>query len=134
MENLLIFIAFGLLKFVYSEYVILPENFTSFIINSPEEVKKYFFDNHLVAVDNFPQIQPPPANCLSAGIENPSLLIYCVILALIWLATVCTGLFFYFRAIFQKLSNISPPKTVDIELNPLSKNELKTNRAIIMGK
>ena len=113
-----------------SAYVVLPQNFTKFLKNSPEEVKQYFHDNQLVAVDYLNDTPVPPSNCLNASIDNPSLLIYCLVIALIWLATVATGLFFYFRAIFQRLSSKSP----DIELQDLSKNGLETNRKNFMGK
>lgn len=117
-----------------SAYVILPENFTAFIRNASEEVKNYFFDNKLIAVDYLDsQNISPPSNCLNASIDNPSLLIYCLVIALVWLATVATGLFFYFRAIFHKLSAQYYPEQ-SVELQPIIKNGRETNRTLIMGE
>ena len=129
MRLLHIFVIYCLILSSKSAYVVLPQNFTKFLHNSPEEVKQYFHDNQLVAVDYLSDT-PVPSNCLNASIDNPSLLIYCLVIALIWLATVATGLFFYFRAIFQRLSSKSP----DIELQDLSKNGFETNRKNFMGK
>ena len=134
MEYVIILVLFqAVIHFSSQEVVILPENFTKFLIDSPDEVRKYFFDNRIVTVDTISQIPTPPANCLSTGFENPSLLIYCLILALIWLGIVSTGLFFYFRTIFQKLTKI-PITSRDLELQPLPKNGFDPNRKIIMGK
>ena len=121
------------IRFTTSELVILPENFTKFLIDSPDEVRKYFFDNRIVTVDTISQIPTPPSNCLTTGFENPSLLIYCLILALIWLGIVATGLFFYFRTIFQRLTKI-PITSRDIELQLIQKDGFDPNRKIIMGK
>ena len=92
-------------------------NFTKILVDSPDEVRKYFFDIRIVSVDTISQIPTPPSNCLTTGFENPSLLIYCLIIALIWLGIVATGLFFYFRTIFQKLAKI-PITSRDLELQP----------------
>lgn len=109
---------------------IKTENYTRFIGNSTEDFKNFFdFEE---AVDFFNNTSIPSPNCLNASINNPSLLIYCLIIALIWLATVATGLFFYFRAIFQKLSTKFQDK--DIELQVLSKNGFEANRKNIVVK
>ena len=109
---------------------IKTENYTRFIGNSTEDFKNFFdFEE---AVDFFNNTSIPSPNCLNASINNPSLLIYCLIIALIWLATVATGLFFYFRAIFQKLSVKFQDK--DIELQVLSKNGFEANRKNIVVK
>ena len=110
--------------------VIKTENYTRFIGNSTDDFKK-FFQNLGETVDYFNNTPIPAQNCLNASIDNPSLLIYCLIIALIWLATTATGLFFYFRAIFHKLSIKS--KHLDIELHPIIKNGLETNRKNIVG-
>ena len=112
--------------------VIKTENYTRFIGNTTEDFKKLFL-NLEEALDYFNNNNTPipSQNCLNASIDNPSLLIYCLIIALIWLATVATGLFFYFRAIFHKLSIKS--KHLDVELQPIIKNGLETNRKNIVG-
>ena len=110
--------------------VIKTENYTRFIGNTTEDFKKLFL-NLEEALDYFNNTPIPSQNCLNASIDNPSLLIYCLIIALIWLATVATGLFFYFRAIFHKLSIKS--KHLDVELQPIIKNGLETNRKNIVG-
>ena len=117
--------------FSSSAYVVLPKNFTTFINNASKEVKKYFFDNQLIAVD-YLENSPVSSNCLNASIDNPSLLIYCFVIALIWLATVSTGLFFYFRAIFKRLSRKYSHQEGS-ELQPLSKNGFDENRKIIIS-
>ena len=109
--------------------VIKTENYTRFIGNSTDDFKKFF--NVEEAVDYFNNTPVPSQNCLNASIDNPSLLIYCLIIALIWLATVATGLFFYFRAIFHRLSAKS--RHLDIELQPIIKNGIETNRKNIVG-
>ena len=124
--TILAFIAIGTIGFE----VIKTENYTRFIGNSTEDFKKFF--NLEEAVDYFNNTPIPSPNCFSASIDNPSLLIYCLIIALIWLATVATGLFFYFRAIFHKLTNKS--NHLDIELQPIIKNGLEADRKNIMGK
>ena len=101
--------------------VIKTENYTRFIGNTTEDFKKFF--NLEEAVDYFNNTPVPAQNCLNASIDNPSLLIYCLIIALIWLATVATGLFFYFRAIFHKLS-AAKSRHLDVELQPIIKNGL----------
>ena len=110
--------------------VIKTENYTRFIGNSTDDFKMFF--NVEEAVDYFNNTPIPSQNCLNASIDNPSLLIYCLIIALIWLATVATGLFFYFRAIFHKLSAKS--RHLDVELQPIIiKDGLEANRKNIMG-
>ena len=110
--------------------VIKTENYTRFIGNSTEAFKKFF--NLEETLDFFNNTPIPSQNCLNASIDNPSLLIYCLIIALIWLATVATGLFFYFRAIFHKLSVKS--RHLDVELQPIIiKDGLEANRKNIMG-
>lgn len=109
---------------------IKTENYTRFIGNSTEDFKNFFDFEEAVDFFNNTSISSP--NCLNASINNPSLLIYCLIIALIWLATVATGLFFYFRAIFQKLSTKFQDK--DIELQVLSKNGFEANRKNIVVK
>ena len=109
---------------------IKTENYTRFIGNSTEDFKNFFDFEEAVDFFNNTSISSP--NCLNASINNPSLLIYCLIIALIWLATVATGLFFYFRAIFQKLSTKFQDK--DIELQVLSKNGFDANRKYIVVK
>ena len=110
--------------------VIKTENYTRFIGNSTDDFKMFF--NVEEAVDYFNNTPIPSQNCLNASIDNPSLLIYCLIIALIWLATVATGLFFYFRAIFHKLSAKS--RHLDVELQPIIiKDGLETNRKNIVG-
>ena len=109
---------------------IKTENYTRFIGNSTEDFKNFFDFEEAVDFFNNTSISSP--NCLNASINNPSLLIYCLIIALIWLATVATGLFFYFRAIFQKLSFKFQDK--DVELQVLSKNGFEANRKNIVVK
>lgn len=105
--------------------VIIPsENYTEFRAKDTEEFKKFFFDLEGAPI--------PPSNCLNASIDNPSLLIYCLVIALIWLATVSTGLFFYFRAIFRKLTVKLQDK--DIELQVLPNNGLQPNRNSVVVK
>ena len=123
---ILAYIVFGSIGFE----VIKTENYTRFIGNSTEDFKKFF--NLEEAVDYFNNTPIPSPNCFRASIDNSSLLIYCLIIALVWLATVATGLFFYFRAIFHKLTK--KPHHLDIKLQPIIKNGFETDRKIIVGK
>ena len=125
---ILAYIVFGSIGFE----VIKTENYTRFIGNSTEDFKKFFNLEEAVDYFNNNNTPIPSPNCLSASIDNPSLLIYCLIIALVWLATVATGLFFYFRAIFHKLTRKS--HHLDLELQPLIKNGLEADRKIIVGK
>jgi hypothetical protein len=50
-----------------------------------------------------------PGGCFDVQLFNmasPAILIYCFIIAIIWLVVAFTGLFFYFRAIFKKLRGL----------------------------
>ena len=138
MKNFTFLLIWSIIPFLETAYVVLPDNFPSFIRNASEEVKKYFFDNKLLAVDYLDtQSIAPSSNCLNASIDNPSLLIYCLIIALIWLATVATGLFFYFRAIFKKLTNkYYPDQGIELQHlnNSTEKDGFETDRKIIVGK
>lgn len=73
-----------------------------FLIEQNYVSKELLDQNNLVKLD--PAIQNfVPKSCFGP-IESPVLLIYCIIFALIWLAILSTGLFFYFRRILNKLN------------------------------
>jgi hypothetical protein len=78
-----------------------PVNDTTkqFLIEQGHVSNKFIEENIFVSPDtSFETIVP---NKCFGRIESPVALIYCIVFALIWLAVISTGLFFYFKRVMS---------------------------------
>ena len=107
-------------------------NFSTFetIQGEDFDIKKHQYVKTLIVVDT-----DTPEPTLFERVKNdvglPGIIIYGII-ALIWITSFVIALLFYIRSIFQKYSRKS--KGFDIELKPIIKDGLETNRKNIMGR
>ena len=100
------------------------DNFTSFeTISNPYDIKDRLLIKHLIVVD----VDTPEPYLFDGSIETIPVIIYTII-ALIWIAAVTIGFFFYCRSLCRKLS----AKSNQSDVKP-SKDGLEANRKTIMG-
>jgi len=100
--------------------------------SSDDPAKKFIIDNKMIAVD-YDNTLPPNPNCLTTGFDSPTLLIYCLISAIIWLSAVSAGLYFYFKKLFKSITSSTNNTYKEIELENIA-NGFATNRENIVGK